>query len=107
MARSRGVRYSYGDHRGKLRAAIPLEQIDPELLTEGLHELGFHLFRTDDRQAHRPKIFRGTSPDVFPGERRRADQDGDLVGSAELADFAGVERVRVIDHAESRDRRQP
>ena len=95
------------NHGRELGTAVALVQTNVELLKESVGELRLHLLSPDDREPERCKIRRCAAPHVIPGESRGRNHQGDSELPAKLTHLARLEWVRVVDHTESGDGRQP
>jgi hypothetical protein len=94
-----------GDHRTHLGRAVAFEQLDAELFLELRAE-----FRTQPLGAHNDmpeagEILRRAGTVVGLAEGRRRDEQGRLVLLDHPADRFRIERVRVIDRAQSQHQR--
>ena len=88
-------------------AAIPFEQVDPELRSECRRGGFAQFFGADNRVPQVLELIGVAFADVRRTESRRADHEGPAITRGQLADGPGIHRIRVINDPETADDRKP
>ena len=100
------IRRVHRHHRRAFGAAVTFERADAEMFLERRGQPVGQFFRAGHHQAQAAEIRRRAAAQVELQKRRRGQQEGDLVLADERADGLRVERIRMINHAHAKHRRQ-
>ncbi len=96
----------YGDYWRTFRAAVAFERADAKVVFECNGNALRQFFRAGHYKAQAAEFFRRAAPRVGVQKCWRSQQHGDRVLVNERADYARVQRIRVVDHADPRRGRQ-
>jgi hypothetical protein len=86
-------------HRRALRATVPFERPDAELIFEGHRDALLQFLRAHQHVLERAKTLRRAAPHVALEESRRRNHERHLVFLHQLANHLGIQRIGMKHYA--------